>query len=70
MPDGYNTISGDTWDGISHKALGSAEHVGEFIAVNPEYASMVIFPAGVTLKMPTLSGSEPSDNLPPWRRGV
>ena len=35
---------------------------------NPKYAGTVVFPAGVTLRVPVIPAADVS-TLPPWKRG-
>lgn len=67
MPDTYTTRSGDTWDAIALRALGSEIYLDQMIAANPEHNYTVRFDAGVVLDVPTLETPRPS-SLPPWRQ--
>ncbi|WP_196601753.1 tail protein X [Pectinatus frisingensis] len=62
----YTTISGDIWDKIAKDKLGSESYTADLIAANPDYMDTVVFSAGVTLTIPTISTPVPS-SLPPWR---
>lgn len=68
MPNTYSTISGDTWDIIALRTMGNESFTGNLINANPESVETVIFPAGITLRIPEIPAQEPSGNLPPWRR--
>lgn len=61
----YETTSGDTFDLVAYKTLGSGYYMGQLIAVNPSYAHILIFPAGITLTIPELEDNTASTN-PPW----
>lgn len=63
--DIYTTISGDTWDAIAYKALGSGFKLDLMIAENPEYCDIFVFPAGIELNVPEIE-DEVSETLPPW----
>ncbi len=63
----YKTSQGDTWDMIAYAELGSTDYTDRLIAANPEYMGTLIFPAGVTLRLPEVV-EEVSDTLPPWKR--
>jgi phage tail protein X len=63
----YTTISGDTWDIIAWKTLGSEMYVHQLIDANLSYSQQYIFNAGVSLSIPLLIKSA-TVNLPPWRR--
>lgn len=64
----YRTIQGDTWDMIAYKQLGSTNYTDRLISANPEYIGVLIFPAGVTLRLPEIETGTVEDNLPPWKR--
>ena len=68
----YTTISGDMWDSISVKVYGTDAYVGKLMANNPDYLEdNFIFPAGIELYCPDLSGTSDEvtlSMLTPWRR--
>ena len=43
--------------------------VAELISANPEYSDVLIFDAGIELKIPQLE-AETISTLPPWKKGV
>ncbi len=63
----YKTSHGDTWDMIAYTELGNTDYTDRLIAANPEYVGTLIFPAGVTLRLPDIP-EETGDSLPPWKR--
>ncbi len=63
----YTTVQGDTWDGIAKKIYGVETRLDVLLAANPEYGSVVIFSAGVTLNVPEADPVEVSLPSPPWR---
>lgn len=65
----YTTVSGDTFDIISHKRYGDEKQAVHIIEANIEYANVIIFGSGVRLNIPEIGIIQPS-NLPPWKRGV
>ena len=67
MNKGYQTVQGDTWDGIAHKTLGSTGYTDQLIRANLEHVGMLLFPAGITLRLPEIA-EKTSDDLPPWKR--
>ncbi len=67
MPEIYTTRSGDIWDAIAYKQLGSCNHVEALINANRQYLGTTIFSAGVKLTLPEISAASLSV-LPPWRR--
>lgn len=68
MPKQYTTISGDMWDLIAFKTLGSEMYTHALIESNLKHKDVVIFPAGVTLTIPEAEIPAAS-GLPPWKRG-
>ena len=63
----YTTAQGDTWDMIAYKQLGSTSCTDQLIRANLEYAGILLFPAGITLRLPEITEKR-NDNLPPWKR--
>jgi phage tail protein X len=68
MAKTYTTIQGDMWDGIAKKTLNSEYYMSDLIEANPEYKTIVIFPANIALTIPDIPTPLPQ-NLPPWKRG-
>lgn len=69
MPKSYTTIAGDAWDLIAYKTLGNEMHTNTLIESNLSYRNVVIFPAGVVLKIPDIP-TPAASGLPPWKRGI
>lgn len=67
MTNKYITESGDQWDIIALKKMGSEKHAHLLMEVNYKYISTVIFEAGIVLKIPEVSNAI-TTNLPPWKR--
>lgn len=67
MSGSYRTVQGDTWDQIAHKMLGSTGYTDQLIRANLEHVGTLLFPAGVTLRLPEIT-EKTSDGLPPWKR--
>ncbi|MDM8143152.1 tail protein X [Megamonas hypermegale] len=63
----YKTISGDTWDLIAYKILGSEVYMEELLNANQEYKDFIVFPANINLIVPEITVPTVS-TLPPWRR--
>lgn len=63
----YITTQGDTWDMIAYRKLGSTDYTDQLICSNLEHVGTLLFPAGVTLRLPEIT-EKVSDNLPPWKR--
>ena len=65
----YTTISGDMWDQIAYKQMGSVLYTDKLIKANADYATMFVFPAGVVLTIPEVEDKENME-LTPWKRGL
>lgn len=67
MPKKYRTISGDLWDLIAFKTLGSSRHVDKLINANRKNIETFIFPADENLTIPDIDTTKRA-KLPPWRK--
>lgn len=67
MANTYSTVQGDMWDHIAKKVYGDEYKLHFLMEANPKHIETVIFAAGVTLLVPSLS-EENQALLPPWRR--
>lgn len=68
MAGSYKTRSGDTWDAIALRALGSELYMDLMLDANPDQNYVAMFGAGVELVVPDLPTPAPAtSNLPPWR---
>jgi phage tail protein X len=65
----YITVSGDTWDVIARRALGSEFHMDLMLDANPEHNYVARFDAGVELVVPEIPAEDAPASLPPWRLG-
>lgn len=63
----YTTISGDTWDYIAFKTLGSERYTSLLMEVNTKFINTTVFNAGVELTIPVIKTPTPA-SLPPWKR--
>ncbi|WP_297638886.1 tail protein X [uncultured Clostridium sp.] len=61
----YETISGDTWDCISHKVYGTIEMTEQLRNANKEFIRIIIFSSGVLLICPEIE-AKTTGGLPPW----
>lgn len=64
----YMTVLGDTFDKIAKLKYGDEKLAIHIIEANIEYSNVIIFGAGVKLKIPDIVVPRTS-NLPPWKRG-
>lgn len=70
MPDEYYeyvTLQGDTFDAIALDFYNDEFSASAIIQANPEYRQVLIFDAGITLKIPVREETA-SETLPPWKR--
>lgn len=65
----YTTISGDMWDQIAYKQMGSVLYTDKLMKANAEYAAIVVFRAGVVITIPEVEDRQNTE-LPPWKRGL
>ena len=63
----YTTKSGDMWDLIAYKQLGSSSYTDLLINANLQYRETYLFPSGVVLTLPEIQKPVNSP-LPPWKR--
>lgn len=63
----YKTVSGDMWDMIAKREMGSESYTSILMEANTDYLGTVIFPAGVKLTIPAVEMRRASI-LPPWKR--
>ncbi len=64
----YITRSGDTWDGIALRALGSENYMDLMLDANPAHNYVARFNDGVELVVPDVPpASDRPANLPAWR---
>jgi phage tail protein X len=63
----YITRSGDTWDAIAFRALGSELFMTLMLDANPAHNYVAVFDAGVELAVPELPAPARPTSLPPWR---
>ena len=47
----YTTISGDQWDGIAYRKLGSTDYTGQLMFANMEYLDVFVFPSVILLTL-------------------
>ena len=63
----YTTVSQDTWDLIAYEQLGSERHTPALIEANLEHVDKFIFRAGIELALPTITQTQSTGRLPPWK---
>lgn len=68
---GYNvltTIEGDTFDALALEIYNDEQQASLIIGANLDYCDVLIFEAGVKLRIPIVDEVETPETLPPWRR--
>lgn len=63
----YTTKSGDMWDSIAYRQLGSTSYTDLLINANLQHRDTYLFPSGVVLTLPEIS-TPVNSKLPPWKR--
>ncbi len=63
----YETIQGDTFDGIAFKVYGEEKYMKEIIQANPDYADVLVFSPNVKLTLPAVEEGMDVEDLPFWR---
>lgn len=56
------------WDKIAHEQCGDVAHTDKLISMNPEHRNVYIFPAGISLEIPSFETSVTDLTLPPWKK--
>lgn len=67
MTRSYKTVQGDMWDAIAKMVYGTETGMTKLLEANETYRNIVVFPAGVELKIPDYEPPK-EERLPPWRR--
>ena len=66
----YTTKEGDAFDSITLEFYDDEMQASLLMQENPDQCDVLIFDAGVELKIPIMDAAETPDTLPPWRRGL
>ncbi len=66
----YYTSTGDTFDVLALDMYNDEGLAHRIIQFNPDYADVIVFDAGIPLKLPVYDEdvSSNTETLPPWRR--
>lgn len=64
--DFYITLQGDAWDAIAYRLWGEERFFMALVKANPEYLDVLVFEAGVRLKVPPMPERVLTTELPPW----
>lgn len=68
MHSTHITVEGDTFDGLALQYYNDEKLASAIIQANPDYCDTLIFEAGITLNIPSVSTVTLPETLPPWRR--
>ena len=63
----YTTQLGDTFDSVALAAYDEERMSTLIMQTNPDMMEWLIFPAGITLKIPIVDRITTEESLPPWR---
>lgn len=63
----YSTVEGDAFDALAFHVYGAEKMAHEIIQANPDYADVLVFEAGIELKIPLFENVETPATMPPWR---
>lgn len=64
----YTCRQGDMFDLLAGQAYGQEYMSSTLIMANPDYADVVMFDGGESIRIPIVEVVERPDTLPPWRR--
>ena len=67
--DVIETVEGDTFDGLALEFYNDEQKSSLIIGENLDYCDVLIFGAGIELRIPVVDDVELPETLPPWRRG-
>jgi phage tail protein X len=62
----YTSIGGDYFDWISYKLYGTEKYADVLMRVNPLYADVVLFDAGIVLNIPVIEAKGSNVSNVPW----
>ena len=62
----YITMQGDAWDAVAYRLWGEERFFMELVKANPEHLDVLLFPAGVELRIPPAPERVIKQELPPW----
>jgi phage tail protein X len=63
----YETLQGDTFDVLALDFYNEESKASIIIQANPQYSNVIIFDAGIVLKIPQIQ-EDAAATLPPWKR--
>lgn len=66
----HKTVEGDTFDSLALWYYNDEQLASRIISANLDCCDVLIFEAGVTLRIPIMDTVDTPDTLPPWRRNA
>lgn len=66
----HKTVEGDTFDSLALWYYNDEQLASRIISANLDYCYVLIFEAGVTLRIPIMDTVDTPETLPPWRRNA
>jgi hypothetical protein len=66
VSDTYTTMQGDAWDAIAYRLWDEERLFVDLVQANPEHLDVVLFQAGVVLRVPPKPERIIRQELPPW----
>lgn len=64
----YVTSQSDTFDLIAYDLYGDEYRASDIVELNPEHCGVIVFDAGVELRVPVYDDPVDSEHVAPWRR--
>lgn len=66
----HKTVEEDTFDGLALWYYNDEQLASRIISANLDYCDVLIFEAGVPLRIPIMDTVDTPETLPPWRRNA
>ena len=66
----YITSQSDTYDLIAYDLYGDEYRASDIVELNPEHSGVLVFEAGVEIKVPVYDDPTESARVAPWRRPI
>lgn len=66
----HKTVEGETFDGLALLYYNDEQLASRIISANLDYCDVLIFEAGVSLRIPIMDTVDTPETLPPWRRNA
>lgn len=66
----YETRQGDSFDELALQFYDNELQAHLIIDFNPQYSDVLIFEAGIVLKIPIYEDNKTAETLPPWKKDI